>query len=174
MIRTRVGYSGGKFPNPTYRDLGDNTESIQIDYDPTRVTYQQLVAQALKQGDFSGESWSKQYRSAVFYHSQYQQKVAQSMGITKLEPAGRFTRAEDYHQKYYLQQSEVYKDFLARYPNAKAFTDSTAVARANGIVGGHFDEKHLTAILPKLGVSRSSTQAMMKMAGTSQPGCAMP
>ncbi len=174
MIRTRVGYSGGRDPHPTYRDLGDNTESIQIDFDPTLVAYEDLLVQALKLGNFDGESWSKQYRSAVFYHNEHQRKVAQKMGVKKLEPAGQFTRAEDYHQKYYLQQSDIYKDFLTRYPNPRSFTDSTAAARANGIVGGHFDERHLTAILPQLGLSSSSAKAMMGMAGTSQPGCAVP
>ena len=43
MVRTRVGYAGGMKINPTYYDLGDHTETIQIDYDPAKITYEKLL-----------------------------------------------------------------------------------------------------------------------------------
>jgi peptide-methionine (S)-S-oxide reductase len=174
VIRTRVGYSGGKTPHPTYRSMGDHSECIQIDFDPAQVSYEQLLALALQQGNFVGTNWSRQYRSAVFYHNKHQLQVARKLGIKQLEPAGAFTRAEDYHQKYYLQQSDVAKDFYARYPDARTFTDSTAVTRANGIVGGHIDAERLKNIVPQLGVSEKAAQAMYRMAGSSKSGCAVP
>jgi hypothetical protein len=154
--------------------MGDHSESLQIDFDPTRVSYQQLLQMALQQGNFSDRSWSVQYRSAVFYHNKAQLDAARKLGISQLEPAGPFTRAEDYHQKYYLQQSSMVKDFYDRYPEIQAFTDSTAVARANAIAGGHFDSQRLRALLPELGVSASTAEAMLRRAGTSTEGCAKP
>ncbi len=44
MIRTRVGYAGGSEENPTYYDLGGHTETVEIDYDPTRISYEELLA----------------------------------------------------------------------------------------------------------------------------------
>lgn len=174
MVRTRVGYCGGKTPDPTYHDLGDHSESIQIDFDPQLVSYEELLGMALEQGDFGGQAWSRQYRSVVFYHSKSQLDTARAMGIKELEPEGTFTRAEDYHQKYYLQQSNIVKELYARYPDSRSFTDSTAVARANSIAGGHLDAAQTREVVPRLGVSQTSADAMYKRAGTSRPGCALP
>ena len=169
-----MGYCGGKAPNPTYHDLGDHSESIQIDFDPQQVSYTELLGMALRQGDFGGLSFSRQYRSVVFYHTKSQLDIARAMGIKELEPVGTFTRAEDYHQKYYLQQSNMVKELYARYPDSRSFTDSTAVTRANGIAGGHLDAAQLEAVVPKLGVSKATAEAMYKRAGTSRSGCALP
>ena len=52
MVRTRVGYTGGRKKNPTYHDLGEHTESLQIDFDPVRITYADLLAWSVAgQGD---------------------------------------------------------------------------------------------------------------------------
>lgn len=174
MVRTRVGYCGGKSPHPTYHDLGDHSESVQIDFDPERVTYKELLGMALEQGDFGGQPWSRQYRSVVFYHNKSQLQTARALGVKELEPVGEFTRAEDYHQKYYLQQSSFVKEFYARYPDPRSFTDSTAAARANGIAGGNMDAEGIAAVLPGLGVSAGTAKAMSALAGHSRRGCALP
>jgi hypothetical protein len=43
VVRTRVGYSGGQKEHPTYRSIGDHSETLQIDFDPTRISYQKLL-----------------------------------------------------------------------------------------------------------------------------------
>ena len=43
MVRTRVGYAGGTTENPTYRNIGDQNETIQIEYDPTQISYEELL-----------------------------------------------------------------------------------------------------------------------------------
>lgn len=173
MIRTRVGYCGGTKPHPTYHALGDHSESIQIDFDPTRIAYADLVREALSQGSF-GPSYSRQYRSVIFYHDAAQKKTAEQAGCPNLEPVGTFTRAEDYHQKYYLQQSNLVKDFYEMFPNDAAFTDSTAVTRANAIAGGCMPRQQIEALLPTLGVSESTGKALLQLGATAQPGCAAP
>ena len=169
-----MGYSGGTTASPTYRSIGDHTETIQIDFDPSKISYEKLLDSALEQGNFEGRQWSKQYRSAVFYHNKKQLDIARERGVKLLEPVGKFTRAEDYHQKYYLQQSNVAKDFYTRYPTARAFTDATATARANAVFGGHVDRERLQGLIPKLGVSKASAESMLKMAPASPAGCAVP
>lgn len=174
MLRTRVGYCGGTRPHPTYHSLGDHSESIQIDFDPRVISYAQLVQEALNQGNFGGATYSRQYRSAIFYHSPEQKEVAEKAGCQALEPVGNFTRAEDYHQKYYLQQSNLVKDFYAMFPEDVAFTDATATMRANAMVAGCFSGPQIQALLPQMGVSEATGKGLLRSAGAAQPGCAAP
>lgn len=175
MIRTRVGYCGGARPSPTYHNLGDHSEAVQLDFDPAVISYEELLAVARQEGNFGGRSFSRQYRSAVFYHTPAQKEAARKLGLAEVEPVGTFTRAEDYHQKYYLQQrSAVVKDFYAMFPNDHAFTDSTAVTRANAIVGGHLAPERVKELLPAMGVSEATAQNLLKLAGTARAGCGAP
>lgn len=173
-MRTRVGYCGGTRPNPTYHSIGDHSESIQIDFDPKVISYAQLLREAMSQGNFGGSAYSRQYRSAVFYGTAEQKATAESAGCSSIEPLGVFTRAEDYHQKYYLQQSGVVKDFYAMFPDDASFTDSTSTMRANAIVAGCLPRDRVEGLLPGLGVSSATGQKLLQLAGTAAPGCAAP
>ena len=174
MLRTRVGYCGGTRPNPTYHSLGDHSESIQIDFDPRQISYTQLLQEALSQGNFGGSAYSRQYRSAVFYHSPEQKEEAEKAGCSSLEPLGVFTRAEDYHQKYYLQQSNLVKDFYSMFPDNASFTDSTATMRGNAIVAGCLSRERVEVLLPELGVGPETGRKLLELAGQAQPSCALP
>ncbi len=122
VMETTVGYEGGKLENPTYRDVctgrTGHAEALQIAFDPTRVSYQQLLdvffsshdpTQLNRQGPDHGE----QYRSVIFYHSAEQQQAAVATVarlnaehkfscpiVTQIVPAQTFWVAEEYHQKY--------------------------------------------------------------------------
>jgi peptide-methionine (S)-S-oxide reductase len=149
VVRTRVGYAGGTTESPTYYNLGDHTETIQIDYDPTQISYEQLLEIYWDSHNPTVRPWSRQYMSIVFYHNNEQRELAMetkqseedSLGrqvYTEIIPFTEFYLAEDYHQKYYLQQSpELIEELAAIYPNFADFIDSTAVARINGYAGGH-------------------------------------
>ena len=149
VVRTRVGYAGGTTESPTYHNLGDYTETIQIDYDPTLISYEQLLEAFWDSHNPTVRPWSKQYMSIVFYHNSEQRELAMetkqreeaSSGrqvYTEIIPFSEFYLAEDYHQKYHLQQvPELMEELAAIYPNFADFIDSTAVARINGYVGGH-------------------------------------
>ena len=149
MIRTRVGYTGGTTANPTYHRLGDHTESIQIDYDPTQISYEELLNEFWNGHSPTSQPYSRQYASFIFYHSETQKELAlatlsqeearrQTEIYTEIVPAGTFYRAEAYHQKYRLRNTRsLMKEFSAVYPNDKDFVDSTAAARVNGYLGRH-------------------------------------
>jgi methionine-S-sulfoxide reductase len=133
VIKTTVGYSGGTEPNPTYELVGSEKtkyrESIEIVYDPTRITYAQLLDIYWKQidptqadGQFTDIGPS--YRAAIFYGSEDEKKIAEaskaqlsSSGkfkkpiVTEILPAMKFWPAEDYHQKYYQQNPEHFEAF---------------------------------------------------------------
>ena len=155
VVRTRVGYAGGTTENPTYHNLGDHTETIQIDYDPTRISYEELLEVYWDSHNPAAQPWSRQYMSIIFYHDGDQQEVAMerkqreetSLGrevYTEIIPFSEFYPAEDYHQKYFLQQeSELMEELAAIYPSFADFVDSTAVARINGYVGGHITFEEL-------------------------------
>jgi peptide-methionine (S)-S-oxide reductase len=118
---TSVGYMGGRTENPTYQDVcSDETghaEVAQVEFDPAKVGYEQLVRKFYEihdptQLDRQGPDEGSQYRSAIFYHSPEQKAVAERVTaelnqgrfrgriVTKIVPAATYWRAEDYHQQY--------------------------------------------------------------------------
>ncbi len=172
IVRTRVGYSGGTTPAPTYRSLGDHTETVQIDFDPARITYEQLLQVFWNSHDPTDRSWSRQYRNVIFYHNEEQKnaaertkdRIAAQLGQTvrtDIVPATAFYLAEDYHQKFHLQQDPVLTgEFDAIYPVMKDFVNSTAVSRINGYLGGYGTSAQLEQEIGLLGLSPSGMKRL--------------
>lgn len=122
VVSTRVGYTGGRFENPTYEDVcSDETghaEAVEVEFDPAKVSYQDLLAIFWECHDPTtlnrqGPDVGTQYRSAIFFHSPAQQAAAiaskealQGGGryresiVSQIVPASTFYPAEDYHQQY--------------------------------------------------------------------------
>ena len=104
-----VGYTGGTTPFPTYENIGDHTEAVRIEFDPSVISYYDILEHMM--GQHSPTSMqSTQYRSAIFVHSAEQKMVAEEIKhlmarhlrkpiFTDIEKAGPFYRAEEYHQK---------------------------------------------------------------------------
>lgn len=164
MVRTRVGYAGGTTENPTYSDVGDHSETVQIDFDPTVISYQKLLDIFWNSHNCTVQSWSRQYASIIFYHDAEQERLARATLArqeaqwgkiyTEIVPYTRFYLAEDYHQKYYLRGEErLFREVAAIYPTTEQLIASTAVARINGYVGHHGSCETLRQELPLLGLS---------------------
>jgi methionine-S-sulfoxide reductase len=122
VSKTTVGYTGGDFPNATYNDVKRGTtghaESIQIDFDPAILKYEDLLRYFFRLHDPTtanrqGNDIGSQYRSAIFYHDAAQKLVAEKVKaevdasrkwprpvMTQVVPAQEFYSAEDYHQDY--------------------------------------------------------------------------
>jgi peptide-methionine (S)-S-oxide reductase len=129
VIATAVGYEGGSLANPSYQqvctDRTGHAEAVEIDFDPSKITYQRLVEEFFALHDPTqlnrqGPDWGTQYRSAVFYHSPEQEKIAKETIarltaekrfskpiVTQVVPAETFWRAEEYHQKYLEKRGMV-------------------------------------------------------------------
>jgi methionine-S-sulfoxide reductase len=160
-----VGYAGGKAERPKYSQMGDHTETVQVDYDPRQITYSQLLEIFWKSHQPTGRSWSRQYMNAIFYHDMHQQQMAieskaaleQIMGRTvntEVLPLRTFTMAEDYHQKYILKSHNDLKNEMSRiYPLHRDFVNSTATARLNGYAGRNGSREQLTREIDRLGLS---------------------
>ena len=175
MVRTRVGYTGGRKPNPTYRSMGDHTESLQVDFDPAQISYEALLNIFWRGGRHSRRSWGKQYMTAVFSHNAEQKRMAQ---ITKAQqerargkihtpilPLDIFYLAEDYHQKYSLRGTVALEsEFRVIYPDLRDFVNSTAVARVNGFLGGYGDWDVLQAEIDKYGLSEQGRLQLRNLA----------
>ncbi|MDD1711004.1 MAG: peptide-methionine (S)-S-oxide reductase, partial [Methanoregulaceae archaeon] len=76
MIRTRVGYAGGDSVNPTYHDIDGHSETIQIDYDPTLISYEGLLGVFWDSHNPTTPSLSRQYMSIIFYPNEEQRVLA--------------------------------------------------------------------------------------------------
>ena len=133
VLKTTVGYCGGTEPNPTYELVGSEKtkyrESIEVVYDPAKISYDQLLDIYWKQidptqadGQFTDIGPS--YRAAIFYSGDEEKKIAEASKeklsasgkfkkpiITEILPAMKFWPAEDYHQKYYRQNPEHFEAF---------------------------------------------------------------
>ncbi len=141
-MRTRVGYAGGTTADPTYTDLGDHAESIELEYDPELLDFDDLLA-LYWEGVSAASTSCTQYAPIIFWHDEEQRAQAQASWEAQGEPelsfmeAGTFHPAEDYHQKYILKRFEpVYQDFQRMYPEHEDIVRSTAAARCNGILAG--------------------------------------
>jgi peptide-methionine (S)-S-oxide reductase len=175
VVRTRVGYAGGTKDAPTYHSLGDHTETIQIDYDPSQISYNDLLDIFWRNHNPSSRAWSKQYMAAVFYHNDEQKKLADESREreaskrkeeiqTKILPLTAFYRAEDYHQKYQLRRERnLLKEFKRIYPADGDFVDSTAAARVNGYLGGYGTSADLNTDLNRLGLSAEGSRYLHRI-----------
>jgi peptide-methionine (S)-S-oxide reductase len=124
VVNTRVGYSGGDVPNATYRHHGSHAEAIEIEFDPTRISYRDLLEFFFQIHDPTtlnrqGNDVGMSYRSAIFYTNEEQKRIAEDTiadvdasglwpdkVVTEVAPAGEFWQAEPEHQ-----------DYLERYPH---------------------------------------------------------
>ena len=172
MVRTVSGYTGGETPSPTYMRMRDHTEAVLVEYDPTRVRYEELLKVFWSSHDPREETYSRQYRNAVFYLTE-SQKVAALASLdeikektrtpvgTNVEAAGEFYPAEDYHQKYYLRKRpELLKDLQSYYPG-ESFVATTEAARINGYLGCNGEREEIERALPHLGLSHKMQQRLV-------------
>jgi peptide-methionine (S)-S-oxide reductase len=147
-------------------------ETIQIDYDPEKISYVKLLQVFFSSHNPTWPSPIRQYASAVMVHDEEQERLAkeaiEDAGerygkkiSTELLPFTGFTRAEDYHQKYYLRNTRALMDqYKDRFPNEDAFTDSTAIARVNGYIGGNGTTQLLEKEGSELGISTEGVEAL--------------
>ena len=146
------GYSGGKYPNPTYREICEGTsghaEVIEISFDESQISLEELLLIFFHTHDPTtlnrqGNDVGSQYRSVIFYANQAQKEAAErvmqklkieqvfvSPIVTELSPLTNVYPAEDYHQNYYNQNSYQPYCSIVIAPKlsklVKAFSDKTA------------------------------------------------
>ncbi|MEO6394666.1 MAG: peptide-methionine (S)-S-oxide reductase MsrA [Devosia sp.] len=126
VISSRVGYSGGDVPNATYRNHGNHAEAVEIVFDPQKTSFRRLLEFFFQIHDPStknrqGNDVGMSYRSAIFYTSPEQKRVAEdtiadvdasglwpAKVVTEVVPAGPFWQAEPEHQDYLIRNPGGY------------------------------------------------------------------
>lgn len=136
VVSTTSGYTGGGKKNPTYQEVSaggtGHTESVRVVYDPAKVTFERLLEIFWHNIDPLASDRQfcdagSQYRSAIFYHDEAQQRAAtasksalEASGklkgpiATQIVPAGEFWPAEEYHQDYYRKNPIRYNYYRSR------------------------------------------------------------
>ena len=131
VLATTSGYTGGSTADPTYEEVSTggtgHTEAVQVTYDPSKVTYEQLLEvfwPNVDPLDAGGQFCDRgsQYRTGIFVHDAEQRRLAEASKqalddngrfeepiVTEIEEAGPFYPAEDYHQDYYEKNPVRYK-----------------------------------------------------------------
>jgi peptide-methionine (S)-S-oxide reductase len=170
--------------------LGDHTESVQVDYDPAQITYDELLDVFWQGHNPRTRPYSRQYMAAVFYHNEEQkelalasrERLATELGAqvhTEVLAADAFYLAEDYHQKYNLQRGRAYYEELSSiYPEIEDLVDSTAAARLNGYLAGYGTREQLEHEVGQLGLSAKLQARLASRFGVTLPPeggqCALP
>lgn len=131
VTQTMVGYTGGEASSADYKKVsgGDSghVEAIRVTYDPTKVSYAQLLErywETIDPTDAGGQfaDRGEQYETVIFYNNDEERKIAENskeavakkLGqtiATRIEPARPFYDAEEYHQKYYEKNSVHYNAY---------------------------------------------------------------
>ncbi len=136
VYETGVGYAGGMTKNPNYVEVSigktGHAESVEVLFDSKKVSYEQLLEVFFKMHDpttlnSQGNDQGSQYRSAIFYHSPKQKKIAQKFIakveksnawkkpiVTEIKPINKFYEAEEEHQKYLLRNPKGYDNHYLR------------------------------------------------------------
>ncbi len=129
VVSTTSGYTGGSVKNPSYEQVSGggtgHTEAVEIVYDPSKVTYEQLLEHFWKNVDPLNAhrqfcDVGEQYRPAIFVHDEAQRRAAEESKtrvqqrfkqpvVVQIVPAGPFYRAEAYHQDYYKKNPVRYR-----------------------------------------------------------------
>ena len=174
VIRTRAGYAGGTTISPTYRRIGDHAEALQVEFDPTVISFETIMRAFWRGHNPTRPMWSRQYMSAAYYHNDEQRKIIETTRdeyeaeagkavSTEITAAGVFTVAEDYHQKYSLRsQRHLMREFSAMSPNESDFMNSTAAARVNGFLCGYGTQQAFASEVADYGLSPESQERLVK------------
>ena len=134
VVKAESGYTDGSTPNPTYKQVSagttDYTEAVRVYYDPSKVSYEQLLSHYWRNVDPTVKDRQfcdvgSQYRSGIYYQGEEQQQAAEASLAalkksgrfdtiyTEVEPASAFYLAEDYHQDYYKKNPVRYRFYRA-------------------------------------------------------------
>lgn len=185
VLSTRVGYAGGATVAPTYWQLGDHIETVQLTFNPAVITYSDLLQLFFTSHTPTRAPWKRQYASALFFHSEAQrcailtalaqeEEKRQQPVRTWVYPYQHFYQAEDRHQKWKLRrQPALWQELQTCYPDFAALNRSTAAARLNGYAGGYGSTEQLEKEIHWLGLSAAGQNLLQQLVKQTRPmGCA--
>lgn len=173
VIRTRVGYAGGTTEDPTYKIIGDHTETIEIDYDPDQISYRELLEIFFNSHNAYAKAYSKQYASLILYRNEEQRQAAMEVIAeleaesgrtiaTEVKELDKFYLAEDYHQKFRLQQQVAFREHYLSQLTMEEFINSPSVTKANGYITGHGERDNIIKNIAELGLTTELQERLLE------------
>jgi len=173
VVRTRVGYAGGTTENPTYKVIGDHTETIEIDYDPEVISYRELVEIFFDSHNPYNQAYSRQYASLILYNNSEQQQIAEAVKEdleaesgreikTEIKELDRFYLAEDYHQKFRLQQQVAFREHYLDQMTMEEFINSPAVTKVSGYITGNGERDNIIKNIGELGLTTELQERLLE------------
>lgn len=178
VLGTRVGFSGGTAPDPSYSNIGDHVETVEVTYDPQKVTYQQLLDHFWAHHNARAKPIFRQYASAIFCETPQEETEAkaeraslQEKGgtdklLTAILPFKAFYPASDNHQKYYLQQDKALFKALQEQHLA---LNSVLATKLNSVAGADGDRAQLARSLSELGLEPEVQAELFRRARWPEP-----
>ncbi len=157
-----MGYAGGDAKNPTYKKIKDHTETVQVVYDPEKIKFKKLLEVFWKSHNPERQNGSRQYRNILFYYDDKQKKAARAwkkkleekkdMNVqTEISRLDVFYPAENYHQKYRLQnRDELFDIFQKTLGGFQQAVNATTAARVNAYLGNKMDREELSSYLENM------------------------
>jgi peptide-methionine (S)-S-oxide reductase len=161
--------------------MWDHSEAVEVVYEPDVISYEQLLDVFWAGHNPAVRPYSRQYMSAVFYHSEAQREIALAARereseerreelFTEVLPASEFYEAELFHQKFYLRREEdLLAEFSAMLPAAEDFVASTAATRVNGYLAGRGTAYQLAAEIDIFGLSPDGRERLLELAADRSP-----
>ncbi len=176
VLHTRVGFTGGRTPDPVYEDYGDHVETVEVTYDPEILSFSDLLEHFWTHHNSRAKPVFGEFASACFTTKAEQQALALSRQEavrktgretpvhTAILPLTIFYPAEDFHQKYYLQQDP---DLLDQLPVRDRLSTPIAT-KLNALAGRAGDRRQLSESLIPLGIRPEQSEVLFHRAGWPQ------
>ncbi|XP_043280936.1 peptide methionine sulfoxide reductase [Venturia canescens] len=173
VVTTCVGYAGGNKPSPTYRNIGDHTEVIDIEYDPAIVSFTELLSLFWNNHEYGLTTKIKtQYGSLILYHDDEQKTIAEKSRAheqhergepltTAIKEFERFYPAEDYHQKYRLQGHPWLVETIGL-TSGEALRTSPLASKLNGYIAGAGSIEQFEKDVANFNLSEKAIQYLRK------------
>lgn len=158
-----MGYTGGTLENPTYHHTGDHVEAVEVTFDPSHISYEELVEVFLASHPVGLDGGPRRVETGVFAHGREQTEEAREAyrraGVRSqppVEPAGPFWPAERKHQKFHLQRvlPDLVGELDALTPGD--FLETTAAARLNAYLAGFGSADGVRRVERELGLASDS------------------
>lgn len=172
VLRTRVGYASGTTGTPSYDNLGDYVEVLEVDYNPEVISYGDLVELYFEYYDATARPISLRVKPIIYYRNESemtiatkikkQQEAASDKGLfVVIQALDTFYLAEPKHQLSYLKQEiSLFEELRMIYETDEALLLSTLTSKLNGLIIGYGDEETLEKVLSQSSLSEASQNRM--------------
>ncbi|EPY6470179.1 peptide-methionine (S)-S-oxide reductase [Clostridium sporogenes] len=175
VIKTYVGYTGGNTLFPTYNSIGDHLETVEIYYNSSKITFENLLIVFEKNHNYTTRPSLSQYNSAILYNNENEKELCLNWKkskeeelnkevLTKISPIEKFYYAEFYHQKYYVQLEPVIMSNLrSKFSTGNDLISSPLCHKLNAYLAGYGSLKELNNEIKDFNLSKDAKNRLLSI-----------